>query len=165
MSEQRGKCGSTPFGRKVYRRLADDWRIHRGGRAVLVSSDRALGSALGQRMFRLAHAPGSVEAACAELVKAQGIIDLVVIDPDCVADTLEYLWDAALSALRPGGLLLYTDGRAEAFSRNATPPPLLDAALKRRGWSVRPSFPEARLSRTLRLDWRRLFEIEAFRYP
>jgi len=165
MPGQCAKCGSTPFGRTIYRRLANDWRIHRGGRAVLVTSDRALGSALGERMFRLAHAPGSVEAACAELVDAQGTMDLVVLDPDCVADKLEYLWDAALSALQPAGLLLYTDGRAEAFSRNATPPPLLDAALKRRGWPVRPSFPEARLSRTLRLEWRRLFEIEASTYP
>ena len=128
----------------------------------MVTSDRALGSALGERMFRPAHAPGDVTAACAELVKAQGTMGLVVIDPDCVADKFEYLWDAALSALRPGGLLLYTDGRAEAFAPDATPPTLLDAALKRRGWSVCPSFPEARLSRTLRLDWRRLFEIEAF---
>jgi len=165
MPEQCAKCSSTPFGRTIYRRLANDWRIHRGGRAVLVTSDRALGSALGERMFRLAHASGNPAAACAELVDAQGTMDLVVLDPDCVADKLEYLWDAALSALRPGGLLLYTDGRAEAFVNHATPPPLLDAALKRRGWSLHPSFPEARLSRTLRLDWRRLFEIEASPCP
>ena len=161
MPEQCAKCSSTPFGRKVYRRLAHDWRTHRGGQAVLVTSDRALGSALGGRMFRLAHAPGDFTAACAELAKAQGALNLVVLDPDCAADKLEHLWDAALTALRPGGLLLYADGRAEAFSRNATPPALLDAALKRRGWCVRPSFPEPRLSQTLRLDWRRLFEIEA----
>ena len=161
VSDQCRKCGSTPFGRTIYRRLANDWRTHRRGRAVLVTSDRALGAALGERMVRLTHEPGDPAAACAELVDAQGIMDLVVIDPDCVADKLEYLSDATLSALRPGGLLLYTDGRAEAFEPDATPPTLLDAALKRRGWSVRPSFPEARLSRTLRLDWRRLFEIEA----
>ena len=162
--EQCAKCGSTPFGRKVYLRLAHDWRIHRGGRAVLVTSDQALGSALGGRMFRLAHAPGSVEAACAELVKAQGVIDLVVIDPDCVADKLEHLWNAALTALRPGGLLLYADGRVEAFTPDAIPPTLLNAVVRKRGWSVLPSFPEARLSQTLRLDWRRLFEVEASPY-
>ena len=64
MPEQCAKCGSTPFGRKIYRRLANDWRIHRGGRAVLVTSDRALGSALGQRMFLLAHASGNPATAC-----------------------------------------------------------------------------------------------------
>jgi len=165
VSEHCAKCGSTPFGRTIYRSLAHDWRAHRGGRAVLVTSDRALGSVLGERMFHLAHVPGAVEAAYAEMVGAEGIMDLVVIDPDCVADKLEYLWDAALSALRPGGLLLYTDGRVEAFAPDATPPALLDAALQRRGWSVCPSFPEARLSRTLRLDWRRLFEIEASPCP
>jgi len=163
--EQCPKCGSTPFGRTIYRRLASDWRAHRGGRAVLVTSDQTLGSALGERMFRLAHAPGDVVVACTELVKAQGTMDLVVIDPDCVADTLEYLWDAALSALRPSGLLIYTDSRTEAFAPDATPPTSLAAALKRRGWSVHPSFPEARLSRTLRLDWRRLFEVDALPYP
>ena len=165
VSEQCPKCNSTPFGRTIYRRLANDWRAHRNGRAVLVTADRTLGSALGERMFRLTHAPGDVAAACAELVKAQGTMDLVVIDPDCVKDKLEYLWDAALSALQPGGLLLYADGRVEAFVPDAIPPALLDAALKRRGWSVRPSFPEARLSRTLRLDWRRLFEIEVAPSP
>ncbi|MFX1264154.1 MAG: glycosyltransferase [Promethearchaeota archaeon] len=164
-SDRCAKCGSTPFGRTIYRRLANDWRTHRRGRAVLVTPDRALGSALGKRMFHPAHAPGDVEAACAELVKTQGTTSLVVIDPDCVADKLEYFWDAALSALRPDGLLLYTDGRTEAFVNDAPPPTLLDAALKRHGWSIRPSFPEARLSRTLRLDWRRLFEIEAPNEP
>jgi len=164
-SDQCTRCSSTPFGRTIYRRLANDWRTHRRGRAVLVTSDRALGSALGKRMFHPAHAPGDVAAACAELVDAQETMDLVVLDPDCVADKLEYLWDAALSALRPGGLLLYTDGRAEAFTPDAAPPTSLGAALKKRGWSVHPSFPEARLSRTLRLDWRRLFEIEASPCP
>lgn len=88
-------------------------------------------------------------------------MDLVVLDPECVVDKLEDLWDAALSALRPGGLMLYSDGRAEAFATEATPPPLLGTALKGRDWAARPSLTGARLSRTLRLDWRRFFEIEA----
>jgi glycosyltransferase involved in cell wall biosynthesis len=161
LSEQCPKCSSTAFGRTIYRRVVNDWRTHRGARAVLITPDRTLGSALGERMFRLAHAPGDVEAACAELAKAHETMDLVVIDPDHLKDDPGRLWDAALSALRPGGLLLYADGRVEAFARDPIPPPLLDAALKRRGWSVRPAFSEARLSRTLRLDWRRLFEVEA----
>jgi glycosyltransferase involved in cell wall biosynthesis/GT2 family glycosyltransferase len=155
------RCGSTPFGRTVYRRLALDWRTRRGGHAVLVTPDWALGSALEEAMFRPAHPAGDPEAAYNELAGVEGTIDLVVVDPDCVADRLERLWDAALSALRPGGLFLYADRRVEAFAPDATAPALLDAALRKRGWSARSSFPETRLSRVLRLDWRRLFEVEA----
>ena len=57
----------------------------------MVTSDQALGSALGERMFHLFHRPGAPAAAYAKLVGAEEIMDLVVIDPDCVGDTHEYL--------------------------------------------------------------------------
>ncbi len=47
------KCGSTPYGRLVFRVLANDHRIYRDERCALLSHDTGLAAALSNQMFKL----------------------------------------------------------------------------------------------------------------
>lgn len=147
-------CGSTPFGRSVYRRLAHDWRAGRGARAFLVTGDAALTQRLGGDMFRLRFVTDNIAAALAKLKRTRDdTIDLFVIDPRCLTDTNpehateRSFWSKVFERLSPDGLLLY-----------ASDPTLFESALFPDECRPLVATDERPLSRVLRQDWRRLRE-------
>ena len=158
------QCGSTPFGRSVFQRLAHDWRTNRGGHAVLLTMDPALGKALGARMFQVVYHGRDPASAAEGIASMKGKVDLAVVDTDCFAASApgsaegRQGWSSLAAGLAPGGLVLYPG--AGSSSGN---PPLYG------GLGCRPTDASEReerdddapraLSRVLGHDWRRIREI------
>ncbi|MFZ5964859.1 glycosyltransferase [Thalassococcus sp. BH17M4-6] len=130
-----GTCGSDGLERKLYQRLAHDWRAHRGAAAGLVGFDKALAKALGERMFRVTRA---------ETLQAlpEGEFSLLVLSEDPGSEAGGKL----AARLAPGGLMIWPEGTAGTYS-----------ALSATAHKVRISH---RNSRVLKSDWRRLCEVE-----
>ena len=161
------RCGSTPFGRSVFQRLAHDWRTHRGDHAVLLTMDPALGKALGARMFQVVYHGRDPDSAAEAIASIKGKVNLAVVDTDCFASSApgsaegRQVWSLLAAGLAPAGLVVYPD--AGPSSGN----PLLYG-----GFGARPTDASARevserdaaaapraLSRVLGHDWRRIREV------
>ena len=161
-------CGSTPFGRSVFQRLAHDWRAHRGGHAVLLTQDPALAGALGKEMFQVAYAGRDVRSAIEAIPNAEGEVVLAVVDADCLDESApdgtdgRWIWSAIAANLVPNGLVLHTS--AGAIPQTSPLPgesehePSDNAAAD--GRHCKAAVQQRPLSRTLHLDWRRLREFE-----
>ncbi len=148
-------CGSTPFGRSVYRRLAHDWRAHRDSRAVLLSSDPALGNALGDCKFDVKYQGIDLRIAMEAIDHNGEGVDIVAVDIDELPNPKPHSFAAPKittmisNMLAPGGLLLSTScHQIENYSLDSRHKGLLaNCALRGRT-----------LSRVFREDWRRLSE-------
>ena len=162
------RCGSTPFGRSVFQRLAHDWRTNRGGHTVLLTMDPTLGKALGARMFQVVYHGRDPGSAAEAISSMKGKVDLAVVDTDCFAASApgsaegRQVWSSLAAGLAPGGLVLYPG--AGPSSAN---PPLYSGlgarptdASEREEASERDAAAAPRaLSRVLGHDWRRIREI------
>ncbi len=148
-------CDSTPFGRSVYRRLAHDWRTHRGSRAVLLSSDLALSKALGDCKFDIEYQGTDPQVALGTMVHNGGAVDIVIVDMDELPNPNPHsfvdpkITTMIANMLAPGGLLL-SASRHQASNR------LLASRHKGLLTSIAPR--ERALSRVFREDWRRFSE-------
>ncbi|WBU63769.1 glycosyltransferase [Paracoccus aerodenitrificans] len=127
---QCASCGSDGVGRKLYQRLAHDWRGFRNGRALVIGSDKALSKALAKPMFDVSGDesgnPFSLIASPRELTP-QEIRQMV-------------------DRLAPGGLLIWPAANDHGMDDIADQPGLERASTDR-------------CSRLLRSDWRPLQEI------
>ena len=160
------RCGSTPFGRSVFQRLAHDWRTHRGGHAVLLTMDPALGKALGKRMFQVVYHGGDPDLAAETTTSMKGKVDLAVVDPDCFATAASgntggrQVWSSFAAALAPTGLVVYPDVGSSSgnppFSGGVEARPT-DASAREVSACDTAAAPRA-LSRVLGHDWRRIRE-------
>ncbi|TKW65978.1 MAG: glycosyltransferase [Paracoccus denitrificans] len=123
-------CGSDGVARKMYQRLAHDWRGFRNGKALVVGGDQALEKALQKPMYNVttdeSGAPFTLIASPREL------------DPQEVAQMA--------NRLAPGGLLIWPATQDQVADAPANDPAL---TLTR----------SDRCSRLLRSDWRPLQEI------
>lgn len=134
------KCNSTPLGRTVFRRLAHDWRAHRNGLALLLTSDTSLPKAIGERMFRVVYSGIDIDKllAAAELKGKE--FKLIVIDPALLrndqSNNMQHELDSIIQKfLKHNGILLH--------------PQILPNEIDQSSW---------RNSTLLELDWRPLRE-------
>ena len=159
------RCSSTPFGRSVFQRFAHDWRTHRGGHAVLLTMDPALGKALGARMFQVVYHGRDPDSAAEAIASIKGKVNLAVVDTDCFASSApgsaegRQVWSSLAAGLAPDGLVVYPG----AGPSSGNPPlccgfggPPTDASEREERDAA--AAPRA-LSRVLGHDWRRIREI------
>lgn len=123
-------CGSDGAARKLYQRLAHDWRGFRNGKAVLTGDDGVLARVLGKPMYSL------------QDQAAEGSASLVVSRNALGEGEVHRLIDH----LAPGGLLIWPGASEDWISRLGAGPGL--------SWTSTD-----RCSRLLRSDWRPLQEI------
>lgn len=123
-------CGSDGTARKLYQRLAHDWRGHRGGKALLIGDNGSLATVLA-KPYQL---QGAENAGPFALIASQTELD---------RDTAQRL----AGRLAPGGLLIWPAADADWIAA-------LPGALGLQGAA------SDRCSRLLRSDWRPLHEIE-----
>jgi len=161
------RCGSTPFGRKVYKRLAHDWRTHRGSRAVLITNDTKLAKELNTRMFNVIYFGVSLSEAILNIKKINEKIELLIIDIDILTDEdFNILRRVNYFGLFPEffsetGLLLFSINNEERISlemiNNLFLSIKVDHSSKLDGIILTDKYPTSRL---LRFDWRPLHEID-----
>ncbi len=165
------RCGSTPFGRSVFQRLAHDWRTHRGGHAVLLTMDPALGKALGARMFHVVYHGRDPDSAAEAIASMKGKVDLAVVDTDCFAASApgsaegRQVWSSLAAGLAPAGLGVYpgagpSSGNSPLYGGLGARP--TDASEREERDAA--AAPRA-LSRVLGHDWRRIREIPGPELP
>ena len=82
------KCGSTPYGRLVFRVLANDHRIYRDGRCALLSRDSGLAAALSNQMFHLAVHEWELASFAASLARAAQRFACVILDTTDLGDAI-----------------------------------------------------------------------------
>ena len=122
--------------RKLYKRLAHDWRAHRGSKALLVDCVASLVEALGTRMF-------DVTATSWQDLPQSDSFALICLGSGPNHDMAKRL----LARLAPGGLMVWPEGSG------AEPAALVNTTTDLRAGV------EQHVSRVLRSDGRRLFWI------
>ena len=160
------RCGSTPFGRSVFQRLAHDWRAHRGGHAVLLTMDPALPEALGMRMFQVVYHGRDPDSAAEAITSVGGKVDLAVVDTDCFAASApdsaagRRVWWSLAAGLAPTGLVVHPDVGSSSGNlrfRGGIEDRPTDASAREISERDAAAAPRA-LSRVLGHDWRRIRE-------
>lgn len=101
-------CKSQDSGRRLYRLLAADHRLHRQGRFSALIDDPCLGGALNTRMFDVVYSGNNEAEFFASLGKSDH--SCVVVDAQ-ILTTSEQKWRDIIDSLQSGGLLLVVDAQ------------------------------------------------------
>ena len=123
-------CGSDGTARKLYQRLAHDWRGFRGGKALLIGDRGALAKVMAKPMYDL------------QSHEAEAPLMLIASQDELTSQEVQQL----IGRLAPGGMLIWPDAGEQALAGLREDPRL------------RCTFSD-RCSRLLRSDWRPLQEI------
>ena len=111
-------CFSTSFGRLIFRVLASEHHIYRGGRAALLCGDVSLNNEIA-RMFSFAESEFEVDEFRTCLMNNEGQLDCIIIDSFKMAmSSLEEIWLLSARALKHDGIMLFSEdfsGRVSKF--------------------------------------------------
>ncbi len=156
-------CGSTPFGRSLFRTLAADRRIHRGGKMAMLSADQSVADALRPGMFSTVLRSDRGADLIRVLEGSEEAFSCIAIDERYVgeADRAEF-WRTVASSIQDDGLLLIASASWEKAGDSPGEVQLIDFELDREGISCdRVVVDEP--SSTLMLDWRPLVRFDVSR--
>ena len=103
-------CQSTPFGRLIFRIMANDHRAHRDAGCAILSRDVGLATALGERMFRVEVHESTAQAFVAGLKRVKKSLACIIVDhADVGGGIMLELWKAATASLDLDGEILFSD--------------------------------------------------------